>query len=69
VTRAILRERVSRQQADKTEPARTTDFVLTHPALLQEGGYFFNAFVNSHFGIIDRTMVVAIHQGSSRAAQ
>lgn len=132
VTRAILRERVSRQQAGQTEPARTTDFVLTHPAfadlradqenrakqdialeviesllylsewdappgtvhlylgtptcfgiladdqmilnpypyadvafqspclLLREGGYFFNAFVNSHFGIIDRTMVVRL---------
>lgn len=131
-TRAILRERVSLQRASGSEPPKTTDFVLTHPAfadlrasqenrekqdiaveileslmylkewdtppgsvylylgtptcfgvladdqmilnpypyaevafqspclLLQDSGYFFNAFVNSHFGVVDRTMAVRL---------
>lgn len=130
-TRAILRERVSRQREDP-DGLWTTDFVLTHPAfadlraeqenrakqdigrevikslmylrdweaqagsvhlylgtptcfgiladnqmilnpypyadvaflspclLLEDSGYFFNAFAKSHFGVLDRTMVVRL---------
>jgi len=132
-TRAILKERVSRQR-DDAHASTSTDFVLTHPAfadlraeqenrakqdigrevikslmylkewevpassvhlylgtptcfgiladdrmilnpypyadvafespclLLEDSGYFFNAFAKSHFGVLDRTMVVRLSE-------
>jgi hypothetical protein len=42
-------------------PYPYADVAFQSPCLLlQDGGYFFNAFVNSHFGVIDRTMVVRL---------
>jgi hypothetical protein len=42
-------------------PYAYADVAFQSPCLLlQDGGYFFNTFVNSHFGILDRTMVVRL---------
>jgi len=42
-------------------PYPYADVAFQSPCLLlQDGGYFFNTFVSSHFGIIDRTMVVRL---------
>ncbi len=42
-------------------PYPYADVAFQSPCLLlQDGGYFFNSFVNSHFGVIDRTMVVRL---------
>lgn len=42
-------------------PYPYADVAFQSPCLLlQDGGYFYNAFVSSHFGIMDRTMVVRL---------
>jgi hypothetical protein len=42
-------------------PYPYADVAFQSPCLLlQDGGYFFNAFVNTHFGVIDRTMVLRL---------